>query len=130
MSGKTLAGGVIDVAIIGAGAAGVGAARRLQSLRTDLSLLLLEASDRIGGRARTVNPHELGPVRGLNIDTGQGSLQSARLPSIRNRYPRLVRKHADDADGRAGQPWRHSQRQWRPCIREGGEADRSWLLNL
>lgn len=75
MSGETLAGGSVDVAIIGAGAAGVGAARRLQFLRPDLSLVLLEASDRIGGRARTAHPAELG---GLAVDLGCGWLHGAR----------------------------------------------------
>jgi monoamine oxidase len=41
-----------DVAVIGAGAAGIGAARRLIDRR--LSAVLLEARDRIGGRALTV----------------------------------------------------------------------------
>jgi monoamine oxidase len=41
-----------DVAIIGAGAAGIGAARRLIERR--LSVVVLEARERIGGRARTV----------------------------------------------------------------------------
>ncbi len=72
MSGETLAGGGVDVAIIGAGAAGVGAARRLRALRPDLSLVLLEASDRIGGRARTA---ELG---GFALDLGCGWLHGAR----------------------------------------------------
>ncbi|MEZ2223998.1 flavin monoamine oxidase family protein [Rhizobium sp. RCC_161_2] len=75
MSGETLASGSVDVAIIGAGAAGVGAARRLQALRPDLSLVLLEASDRIGGRARTLHPVELG---GIVIDLGCGWLHGAR----------------------------------------------------
>ncbi|HEX3499521.1 MAG TPA: NAD(P)/FAD-dependent oxidoreductase [Stellaceae bacterium] len=46
-----------DVAIIGAGAAGIGAARRLIERR--LSVVLLEARERIGGRALTV-PTDLG----------------------------------------------------------------------
>jgi monoamine oxidase len=75
MSDEVLAGGSVDVAIIGAGAAGVGAARLLQSLRPDLSLVLLEASDRLGGRARTVHPAKLG---GLAIDLGCGWLHGAR----------------------------------------------------
>jgi monoamine oxidase len=40
-----------DVVIVGAGAAGVGAARRLAG--TSLSTLLIEASGRVGGRACT-----------------------------------------------------------------------------
>jgi protoporphyrinogen oxidase len=74
MSGKTLAGGDVDVAIIGAGAAGVGAARRLQSLRPDLSLLLLEASERIGGRARTVNHDKLE----MALESARAILQDRR----------------------------------------------------
>lgn len=42
----------IDVAIIGAGAAGLGAARALES--SGLSVLVLEARDRIGGRSTTL----------------------------------------------------------------------------
>ncbi|MET4807293.1 NAD(P)/FAD-dependent oxidoreductase [Limibacillus sp. MBR-115] len=41
-----------DVAIIGAGAAGIAAARRLRQLGVDYSLL--EARDRVGGRAHTI----------------------------------------------------------------------------
>jgi monoamine oxidase len=58
-----------DVVIIGGGAAGVGAARRLAD--SGLSTLLLEASQRIGGRAWTVN------VAGLALDLGCGWLHSA-----------------------------------------------------
>jgi monoamine oxidase len=42
----------IDVAIIGAGAAGLAAARTLEN--TKLSVLVLEARDRIGGRSQTL----------------------------------------------------------------------------
>src|SRR6185369_11110687 len=42
----------VDVAIIGAGAAGLGAANALKN--TGLSVLVLEARDRIGGRAHTI----------------------------------------------------------------------------
>ncbi|TXI03666.1 MAG: FAD-dependent oxidoreductase [Rhizobium sp.] len=68
-------GGEIDVAVIGAGAAGVGAARRLQLLRPDLSIVLLEASDRVGGRARTVHPFG---AEGAALDLGCGWLHGAR----------------------------------------------------
>ncbi|WP_412064062.1 flavin monoamine oxidase family protein [Rhizobium sp. SYY.PMSO] len=68
-------GGEIDVAVIGAGAAGVAAARQLQLLRPDLSILLLEASDRVGGRARSIHP--FGPD-GAALDLGCGWLHGAR----------------------------------------------------
>jgi monoamine oxidase len=58
-----------DVIVIGAGAAGIGAGRRLA--RAGVSFTLIEARDRVGGRALTL-PHELGA-----IDLGCGWLHSA-----------------------------------------------------
>jgi monoamine oxidase len=58
-----------DVVIIGGGAAGIGAARRLAE--SGPSTLLLEASQRMGGRALTVN------VAGHALDLGCGWLHSA-----------------------------------------------------
>ncbi len=58
-----------DVVIVGAGAAGVGAARRLAG--TSLSTLLIEASGRVGGRAFTQN------IKGMALDLGCGWLHSA-----------------------------------------------------
>ncbi len=58
-----------DVVIIGSGAADIGAARRFAT--SGLSTLLLEASQRIGGRAHTVN------AAGLALDLGCGWLHSA-----------------------------------------------------
>jgi monoamine oxidase len=57
------------IVIVGGGAAGIGAARRLAAGR--VSTLLLEASDRIGGRARAEK------VAGLPLDLGCGWLHSA-----------------------------------------------------
>lgn len=68
-------GGEIDVAVIGAGAAGVAAARQLQLLRPDLSILLLEASDRVGGRARSIHPFGTDAAA---LDLGCGWLHGAR----------------------------------------------------
>ncbi|MEZ0212721.1 MAG: flavin monoamine oxidase family protein [Xanthobacteraceae bacterium] len=58
-----------DIAIIGAGAAGIGAARRLAG--RDLSVVVLEALPRLGGRAWTAM------TRGLSLDLGCGWLHSA-----------------------------------------------------
>ena len=64
----------IDVAVIGAGAAGIAAARRL--MRSELSVLVLEARDRVGGRAHTVPTRDpQGAMHGL--DLGCGWLHSA-----------------------------------------------------
>ena len=59
----------VDVVVIGAGAAGIAAARRL--MRPGLSVLVLEARDRIGGRAWTAR------VEGEGLDMGCGWLHSA-----------------------------------------------------
>jgi monoamine oxidase len=59
----------VDVVIIGGGAAGIGAARRLAV--AGRSALVLEATSRLGGRAWT---HE---VAGLPLDLGCGWLHSA-----------------------------------------------------
>lgn len=66
--------GDFDVVIIGAGAAGIGAARALAG--HGLRLLMVEAQDRIGGRARSVR---FGQVV---VDAGCGYLHSAE----RNRW--------------------------------------------
>jgi monoamine oxidase len=60
----------VDVAIIGAGAAGLGAANALKN--SGLSVLVLEARDRVGGRAHTImaSPE-------VTFDVGCGWLHSA-----------------------------------------------------
>jgi monoamine oxidase len=60
----------VDVAIIGAGAAGLGAANALKN--SGLSVLVLEARDRLGGRS-----HTLLPAPGVMFDVGCGWLHSA-----------------------------------------------------
>ena len=60
---------LVDVAIVGAGAAGIAAARRLTSLGR--SVLLVEALPRLGGRGLTAQ------VAGLPLDLGCGWLHSA-----------------------------------------------------
>ncbi|QPF85033.1 FAD-dependent oxidoreductase [Bradyrhizobium genosp. L] len=60
----------VDVAIIGAGAAGLGAAHALK--RTGLSTIVLEARDRLGGRAHTIQA-----APDVTFDVGCGWLHSA-----------------------------------------------------
>jgi monoamine oxidase len=60
----------VDVAIIGAGAAGLGAANALK--RSGLSTLVLEARDRVGGRGHTIMP-----APDIAFDLGCGWLHSA-----------------------------------------------------
>jgi monoamine oxidase len=60
----------VDVAIIGAGAAGLGAAHALE--KSGLSVIVLEARDRVGGRAHTILA-----APGITFDAGCGWLHSA-----------------------------------------------------
>src|SRR5437868_11537039 len=60
----------VDVAVIGAGAAGIASARRLAADR-GVSLLVLEARERAGGRAWTVD------ADGIPMDLGCEWLHSA-----------------------------------------------------
>jgi monoamine oxidase len=60
----------VDVAVIGAGAAGIGAARRLVE-EGSVSVLVLEARNRVGGRVHTIEP------AGFPCDRGAEWLHSA-----------------------------------------------------
>src|SRR6266403_2317656 len=60
----------VDVAISGAGAAGLGAARALK--KSGLSAIVLEARDRVGGRAHTILA-----TPDILFDVGCGWLHSA-----------------------------------------------------
>jgi monoamine oxidase len=59
----------IDIAIVGAGAAGIGAARRLAG--SGLKVMMIEAAPRIGGRAWTWD------IAGMKLDMGCAWLHSA-----------------------------------------------------
>jgi monoamine oxidase len=76
----------VDIVIVGGGAAGVGAARRLAG--SGLSTLLLEATSRLGGRACTQE------IRGLDLDLGAGWLHSAD----RNSWAAIARSAAIPLD--------------------------------
>src|SRR6516162_6741852 len=60
----------VDVAVVGAGAAGIGAARRLVE-SSSVSVLVLEARNRVAGRVHTVEP------AGFPLDRGAEWLHSA-----------------------------------------------------
>ena len=64
----------VDVVVIGAGLAGLGAATALRA--AGRRALVLEAADRIGGRAWTTQPPELG---GVWFDMGAVWLHSAEV---------------------------------------------------
>ena len=68
-----------DVVIIGAGIAGMTAAKRLR----DLDPLVLEASDRVGGRVRTE------AVDGFLIDRGfqASDIDLGQLPHAQRSFP-------------------------------------------
>jgi monoamine oxidase len=82
----------VDVAIIGGGAAGIGAARRLAG--SNYSTALLEADSRLGGRAWTRE------INGLRLDMGCGWLHSAE----RNCWIGIAEA--------AGSPLDHRKAQW------------------
>ena len=71
-------GAEIDAVIVGGGAAGIGAARRLAA--SGLSAVLIEATSRLGGRAWTQD------ISGLPLDMGCGWLHSAG----RNAWTRIA----------------------------------------
>jgi len=84
----------VDIAIIGAGAAGLGAAEALK--RSGLSTIVLEARDRVGGRAHTVMA-----APDIPFDLGCGWLHSADKNSFVDIAGRL--KFAID---KTRPPWR------------------------
>src|SRR3954454_17862733 len=84
----------VDVAIVVAGAAGLGAARALEN--SVLSTLVLEARDRVGGRGYTIMA---GP--GITFDVGCGWLHSAD----KNSFVNIARQLNFEVD-KARPPWR------------------------
>lgn len=89
-------GNHFDVVVIGAGAAGIGAGRRLAN--AGVSYVLLDSRDRIGGRALTI------AAGGYPLDLGCGWLHSAE----RNVLSAVAEASGFDVD-RCPAPWqRHS----------------------
>src|SRR5436305_7880121 len=101
----------IDIAVIGAGAAGIGAARRLAD-NGSLSVLVLEARDRVGGRVHTIEP------AGFPLDRGAEWLHSAD----RNPLSPIARDF--------GFSIHHRPPEWTTRLRRSGEtvaAEADWL---
>jgi monoamine oxidase len=84
----------VDVAIIGAGAAGLGAAHALKD--SGLSVIVLEARDRVGGRAHTILA-----APGIIFDAGCGWLHSAD----KNSFVKIARQLNFEIDT-TRPPWR------------------------
>jgi monoamine oxidase len=84
----------VDVAIIGAGAAGLSAAHALQN--SGLSIIVLEARDRAGGRAHTITA-----APGITFDLGCGWLHSAD----KNRFVDVANQLNFEID-KTRPPWR------------------------
>ncbi|HEX7005877.1 MAG TPA: NAD(P)/FAD-dependent oxidoreductase [Alphaproteobacteria bacterium] len=102
-----------DVVIVGAGAAGVGAARRLAG--TGLSVLVLEATARVGGRAWTET------LRDMPLDLGCGWFHSAdRSPWVG------LAEAAGFAVDRSPSAWRQQYRDIGFTAAEQEAAEREW----
>ncbi len=86
-----------DAVVVGAGAAGIAAARRLHE--AGLDVLLVEAGNRLGGRAHSVR------IEDMTVDLGCGWLHSAR----RNPWTGLAGHYGFTVD-RSPANWRT---QWR-----------------
>jgi monoamine oxidase len=84
----------VDIAIIGAGAAGLGAANALKN--SGLSTIVLEARDRVGGRGHTVMA-----APGIAFDLGCGWLHSAN----KNRFVKIAEQLNFEID-KTRPPWR------------------------
>ncbi|MDB5365941.1 MAG: Monoamine oxidase [Rhodospirillales bacterium] len=101
----------VEVAIIGAGAAGLAASRLLTEAGIDA--LLLEARDRIGGRAYTVDAH------GIGLDLGCGYLHSGDI----NPWTTIAETLGFEVNRRAP-PWGEDSRHYGARLNQA--IDESW----
>jgi monoamine oxidase len=102
-------GEVLDVAVVGSGAAGIAAARRL--VEKNRSVLLIEALPRLGGRAHTDFTH------GMPLDLGCGWMHSAD----RNPLAALAEKNGQTVDRSEG-AWSRQLRNIGICPQSQHEA--------
>jgi polyamine oxidase len=110
--------------VIGAGAAGLGAARRLTE--AGQTVTVLEARDRIGGRAWTSDV--LGPPVDLGASWIHGTTGNPLVPLARAAGTRFTRTSFDrfatyDEDGRR-MPWRDEEPLWTRYQAIVGDATR------
>jgi monoamine oxidase len=103
----------IDVVIVGAGAAGIGAARRLAG--ESLSVLLIESSARVGGRASTQS------VAGTPLDLGCGWLHSGE----RNPWTKIAEQSGFEVE-RGAPAWGDHYRDLGFSPEEQAEAESEW----
>jgi monoamine oxidase len=109
--------GDAEVVVIGGGAAGIGAARRLQE--AGVKALVVEARNRLGGRAWTVE------AGGSAIDLGCGWLHSA----ARNPWTTIAEAQGRTID-RTPPPWARTTSQLRLTPAEANEMRAAlWALH-
>lgn len=102
-----------DVAVVGAGAAGIAAARRVAA--AGQSVILIEASQRVGGRAYTQN------IAGMPLDLGCGWLHSAE----RNPMVDVAEASGFSVD-RMTSAWRSQYRDLGFSLQERRAAGEAW----
>jgi monoamine oxidase len=106
---------MVDVVVIGAGVAGLSAAAAVRA--GGLSCILIEATNRIGGRARTV------AVGGASFDAGASWLHNAE----RNPLTDLARTHGERLIASGGARDRRRYIGARPaCASERDDFDATW----
>ena len=112
-----MASGDVEVAVIGGGAAGIAAARRLSE--AGVKALIVEARHRLGGRAWTIK------AGGFPVDLGCGWLHSAK----RNPWTSIAEAQGRTID-RTPPPWARAAAQPGMTAEEAQEfRDALWALH-